>query len=467
MNLRYGLLFSLLLLTAIGLRAEKQLARMMSLPDKAITIDGNEDDWLRYGEDFQAVRMAPDLSKNLLYALADEGEYAGPADFFFEAWAAVDSDNLYLLAHVYDQSLFHDALRDEIYQGDDLEIFIDANSEKNLFAENRNENCRQIVLLADYLSNTQRGANAIWSDLPAAGIVLSSKIRPFGYVMEVKIPKAIFPNWKANPKQDAIGFDMTVNDADAPGIDTHHGPMKYVGYLLNPGMHFRSNSDLSWLIASPERAVRGKTPKSPKKIAEEKLVSAINKATEVNAEALAAQMLEYISSPRAGEFASAAIMSKFPVLRNAGLFIYSKRPELPAPTETIILSLNKPLPEGILFDLAAVNYALVVLAQRKALPVSDDFNNRFGNSFATTVRLTYAWCLGVNGDKKALPWMIKQMADPNMRIRVKLARSFGILGDPAALPVLQEMADKDHNYAREVAKESIEMIKVPKPKFGL
>ena len=200
--LRNWLLFSLLLLTAISLRAEKQLARMMSLPDKAITIDGNEDDWLRFGDSFRSVRMVPDLSKNLLYPLADVGDYAGPTDFSFEAWAAVDSNSLYLLAHVYDQALFHDAPRDGIFQGDDLEIFIDANSEKALFAENRNENCRQIILLADYLSTTQRGADAIWSDLPAEGIILSSKIRPWGYILEVQIPKAIFPNWKKNPQQD-------------------------------------------------------------------------------------------------------------------------------------------------------------------------------------------------------------------------------------------------------------------------
>ena len=123
------------------------------------------------------------------------------------------------------------------------------------------------------------------------------------------------------------------------------------------------------------------------------------------------------------------------------------------------------MPEGVLFDLTSVNYALVVLAGRKSLPISDDFNNRFGNSFANTVRLTYAWCLGVNGDTKAVPWMIKQMADLNMRVRVKLARSLGELADPAALPVLQEMAEKDQNYAREVAKEAISMIKAPKPKF--
>ena len=139
---------------------------------------------------------------------------------------------------------------------------------------------------------------------------------------------------------------MTVNDSDVPGIDTHHGPMKYVGYLLNPGMHFRTNTDLSWLIATPEKAVRGKALKIQKKLTGQKLVTAINKSTSANAEALAGQMLEEISSPLAGEYASAAIKSKSEVLRNAGLFVFAKRPELKAPIEDIILLLNKPVAGG-------------------------------------------------------------------------------------------------------------------------
>ena len=447
-------------LFAVGLaaRAERIQAVMLTVPEKTIVLDRREDDWVRLGEAFTAARMAPDFTTNLLYVNVEEGEYAGPEDFFFEAWAAVDRDNLYVLTRVYDQLLFHDATRERIYEGDDLEIFIDANPPDMLFGAKRNENCRQIILLAHDLSSTQTGENAIWSDAPAPGIEMASRLRPWGYVLEVKIPKAIFPNWQANPAQDRIGFDLTVNDSDAAGVDSHHGPMKYVGYLLNPGLHFQTNEFLSMLVASEKTASPGKAARRDPILRAPALISAIRKAKAADAEMLAGQILDFIGASEVGQVASAAVASEHSAIRSAGLLVFAKRAELPMPIETIITALTQPLPAGVLFDPTQVNYALVALARRQALPVNDEFHRRFGASFSITVRHTYAWCLGENGDLAAVPFLLKQLADSNMRVRVRIAWALGKLGDPAALPALQEMAVKDHRYAQDVAKEAVAMI---------
>jgi hypothetical protein len=233
--------------------------------------------------------------------------------------------------------------------------------------------------------------------------------------------------------------------------------MKYVGYLLNPGNHFSTSEYLTEVVPTQQivkmTAMKNTRPATPTQI-----LKAIKDAKAANAEEIAGMAIDNINDPAAAQIAAACLNSQFRPIRKAGLFIYAKRPEIEIPTEKIITALRAPAPEGYLFDLDLINYSLTALAIRKKLPESADFNTRFSESYSTTVRLTYTWCLGVNNNRYFVPFLIKQTADKNMRVRVKAALALGALGDPAALPTLTTMTTTDHRYAQDAAKSAIAMI---------
>ncbi len=456
MNKSHLIFLGILAITLNAASTERRTATMLLVPNGAISIDGQDEDWQRLGAAFTQAKLTPDWSKSLTYSNPDQGEYAGPEDLSFEVWVAVDAENLYVLAQVRDQLLYNDSVAN-LYEGDDLEIFIDANLPEKQFAKERNENCRQIILLPQHMSLIKSGAETLWSDQPVPDMQMQSRLHTWGYTLEVKIPKAVFPNWKAHPEQARIGFDVSVSDSDTPGVDSLHGPMKYVGFLLYPANHFLTAEFLSTLKAS--KSVAKVDNHSDKTVAPrmtaDRVVSAIREAKTATADEAAEMVLDKIDDPAAATIAAAAVASPLRALRKAGLFILAKRPDLPAPLEMLIAGLQAPVLEGYLFDPDLISFALVSLAIRHKLPVNDDFNTRFGTSFHTPVRLTYTWCLGRNSDRSATSFLIKQLADKNLRVRIKAVRALGTLHDPAALPALIALSTNDHQYAQIAAKAVI------------
>jgi hypothetical protein len=432
---------------------------MLTVANGSFYIDGYDSEWESMGKAFTDARLVPDLSKSLMFFNPDQGDYAGPDDMSFDAYLANDKDNFYVLAHVRDQLIFNDAAAN-FWEGDDLELFIDANPPANRYAKTRNENCVQFMFLPHHMSLTRAtDAKAVWTDKPIAGLQMASRLRPWGYDMEIKIPKSSIPYWKEHPEMTSIGFDLSVSDSDTPGIDSHHGPMKYIGYLLNPGNHFTTSEFLTEVAATS--LINKVTPKKFAKsrpIPATTVLKAIKDAKADNAEEAAGMVIDIIDDPAAAQIADAAMASPHRVLRKTGLFILTKRPELATGVDKIITGLRTPAPDGYLFDPDLITYSLVALAEQHKLPVNDDFNTRFGESFSVTVRLTYAWSLGINGDRAAVPFLAKQTIDKNMRVRIKAALALGALGDPAGLPALNAMAATDHRYAQDAAKAAIALI---------
>ncbi len=454
------LLFCLLWVSMIAISAERKTVQILSVAEGAITVDGRADDWMNLGKAYKNVRLSADLSKSLMYFNVDQGDYAGPDDLSFDAWLACDKNNFYILAQVRDQLLFNDAGAN-FWEGDDLEFFIDANPADARYSNKRNENCVQFMFLPRHMSLTRStDEKAVWTDKPVPGLQMASRLRPWGYDMEIKVPKAAIPYWKEHPNMKSFGFDLTISDSDTPGIDTHHGPMKYIGYLLNSGNHFTTSEFMTELVPATEitKSTISKKVFSPVILTAKQVLKAITDAKETTAVEVAGNIIDSIDSPDAAQIATAALNSPYRKIRKAGLLILAKRPELTAPVDTITAGLRTPVADGYIFDPDLIIYSLVSLAERHKLPINDDFNARFGESFSVTVRLSYTWCLGINGDRAAVPFLIKQTTDKNMRVRVKAALALGALGDAASLPTLTTMSTADHRYAQDAAKAAIEMI---------
>ena len=451
MQIRILVFLFLASLCLSAISAERRSVRMLSVPNGSIIIDGRDDEWVSLGKTFSNARLAPDLSRSLQFFNPEQGDYSGPDDMSFDAYLASDKDNFYVLAHVRAQLLYNDADAN-FWEGDDLELFIDANPPATRYAKTRNENCFQFMFLPRHMSlKRATDAKSMWTDKPVPGLQMASRLRPWGYDMEIKIPKASIPYWKLHPEQNSIGFDMSVSDSDTPGIDSHHGPMKYIGYLLYPGNHFTTSEFLTEVTIATEISVPKKY-NSPRPVSAKQVLKAIAEAKKWNAEEVADMVLDSIDDLAAEQISAQALHSQYREIRKAGLQVLAKRPEITAPVNDIVAGLRTPVADGYIFDPDLINYALSALAERGKLPVGEDFNTRFGDSFSTIVRLTYVYNLGINGDHAAIPFLVKQTTDKNMRIRIKAALALGTLGDIAGLPALNDMATKDHRYAQDAAK---------------
>ncbi len=463
---RWCLLWFIVLLfltAAVAQPPVRPSATALRVPDGAIIVDGRDDDWQRAGEALKRCRSVSNDPKLLTFINTDRGVYQGTDDFSLETWLAADSANLYILADVHDQALFNDAGAADIYAGDDFEVYIDSNLPAAQFAKEMNENVRQLIFEPAFV-NPAFPNGLIWQVDQCPGVTMASRLRPWGYTIEIKIPKALFPNWKAHPEQDTVGLDFQINDADSPGLDGPHTSNKYAGFLLSPAAHFMSPQELG--VLKVEAKPIDLTPAAidealgKKGLLPDDLMEKIKAANEQNAESLAQAVLDNIAGERAADIATVALASKERALHKAGLVILAKRPQLPAPIEALQTTLEPKFSGyGELGEAAdLVNYGLVALAERGKLPAKRWFGG-YSRVADPQVRLTFVWCLGANGDREIIPDLAKLLYDGNLRVRIKAAMALGQLRDPAALPALEEMVANDpHHYARGEATNSIALI---------
>lgn len=457
---------SLFLTVATAQPPVRPSATALRVPDGAIVVDGRDDDWLRAGEALKRCRSVSNDPKLLTFINTDRGVYQGTDDFSLETWQAADSANLYILANVHDQALFNDAGAADIYAGDDFEVYIDANSTTTQFAKEINENVRQLIFEPAF-ANPAFPNGLIWQVDKCPGVTMASSLRPWGYTIEIKIPKALFPNWKAHPEQDTVGLDIQINDADSPGLDGPHPSNKFAGFLLSPAAHFMSPRELGVLkVEAKSVDLTPATIEEARKdnLSPDELIEKIKAANEQTAESLAQSVLDNIAGERAADIAAVALTSKERALRKAGLVILAKRPLLPAPIEALQTALEPKF--GGYGDLGEavdlVNYGMVALAERGKLPAKHWFGS-YSRVTDPQVRLTFVWCMGANGDREIIPDLSKLLYDGNLRVRIKAAMALGQLRDPAALPALEEMVANDpHHYARGEATNSIALIKEKK-----
>jgi len=455
-------LWSVILMLALsGATFAEELKRpevtAIRLPDGAITIDGFDCDWQAAGDALARCRASSADKANISSAAPQRGDWTGPDDCSLAVWLATDSQHFYILGDVRDQLLTNTSSVAMPFFGDDFEIFIDASPAESRFAQTKSENFRQLIFVPAYI-NPEWPQALIWESGANPGVAAASRLRPWGYTIEIKVPKALFPNWKQNPNMDSIGFDVMIADADAPGVDAVHPAIKCALHLLQPGSHFMCPARLSLakLETQPVQLADVQQAAPP---AADLLVEALKAATPETAAALAQQALDYLPTDQAGKVADAAFVCTQKSVQRAGLFIYAQRPQLPAPLPALVAMLEPGQSNyGSFTDHDLRQYAMIALARRGKLP-TDKFFGFYTRVEASPVRLTYVWSLGANANRGIVPELCKLLYDGNLRVRMMAALALGALGDPAAIPPLQEMAANDpHHYGQNQASLAIKQL---------
>jgi hypothetical protein len=463
MVVRLGLLVAVVFVVGrCALAAERPQAHAVCIADGQIVLDGRDDDWQRIAAPQDQYTTAANDAQHTDFSFVERGHFSGPDDLSMRVRGAVDSENLYLLADVRDQLLMNTAPPADLYSGDDFEVFIDANPAESRFGKAMSENVRQLIFLPGHV-NPRFAEAMVWQAEKCPGVRAVSRLRPWGYTLEIKIPKALFPNWKAHPDLDSIGFDVCANDADAPGFDPPHAALKDAMFLLRPAPHFSSPEKLG-VLAFTRAAVGAATAPSTAPVAAtpQDLVGQLKAATPQNAEALAQQVLDAMADGNETEIVAAAVGSSEGVIRKAGLLVLAKCPQIDAPVAQVVKVLTDQGPGNGYGDVAGPDlrsYAMVALAQRHQLPAAILFGT-YSRVASPELRLTFVWCLGVNGDRAIVPDLAKLLYDGNIRVRNMAAISLGELGDPSCLGALEEMARNDpHHYGRQQAELIIKQLK--------
>jgi len=427
------------------------------VPDGAITVDGFDADWQGAGDALARCRASCADKANLGSVMSQRGEWSGPDDCSLAVWLATDSQHFYVLGDVRDQILTNTSSVAMPFFGDDFEIFIDASPPAARFAQTKSENFRQLIFVPAYV-NPEWPQTLIWEAATNPGVTAASRLRPWGYTIEIRVPKALFPHWKQNPDMDSIGFDVMLADADAPGVDAVHPAIKCAFHLLQVGSHFMGPARLSLakLETQPVQLADVQQAAPP---AADQLVEALKAATTETAESLAQHVLDYLPTDQAGKVADAAFACAQKPVKRAGLFIYAQRPQLPAPAPALVAMLEPGASNyGSFSDHDLRQYAMIALARRGKLPV-DRFFGFYTRVDAPPVRLTYVWALGVNANRAIVPELCKLLYDGNLRVRMMAALSLSALGDPAAIAPLQEMAANDpHHYGQNQASLAIKQL---------
>ena len=399
------------------------------VPDGSIKVDGRLDDWpeASFSAPYERVADNPDHSSSIL-TQATRGPWTGPDDLSAKVRAAVDSNTLYVSGTIRDQYLFNEGDADQPWVGDDFEVFIDANPPETRFLDGTNENFAQFIFVPEHLWANTRGT-FIWRAAKFPGVVAASRLTPLGYTIEVAIPMDVVPYWKAHHDQSSIGFDVQIGDLDTPGVIGHDPGPKIAMLLLQPYPQFKSAAHLSTLAF--DAAV---TKSNARKETVDRSIPGYDTAQ---------KLLDRFDDGGIERQANAAL--KHPDLaRKAALFILSKRSDLKANTDAIAAVLQEPddrSPDGRALDSRV--YAVMALADRHKLPAVETLT-RFGSSDDLVLRNTALWALGVNGDRLAVPGLLKLYPEARDHTQEIIAVSLARLGDQTAVPSLEAYATRDH-----------------------
>ena len=418
-------------------------------PDKHIKVDGRDGDWRHAGDALAKCRFQVDSKKT--YAAMDgcRGRFEGDKDLHITLHLAHDSDYLYLLADVKDQFLVNTTEDSSPNNGDDLEIFIDANPVESQFGQANNENVRQFMFVPAY-ADARLTKPLVWPAGKSQGVLAASRLTLDGYVLELAVPKALLPNWKTDPDLAQIGFDGLAGEADAPGVDIQHPALKGALFFLTHERHFRN----------PRKLARLKLATEDVKLLQMLPEEVVAKHAPIpTAEMAAQELLDRIAAKDAAREAGELLKSsKKPIVRKAALQVLAARPELDAPVDAIATMVAQLAKDKGLDARAAAQYGLMALARRGKMPV-DKLYDTCGTSADPQIKLTYAWCCGINGDKAATSKLIAMLKDDNFRVRMMAAWAMGVLKDPAAVEPLTKLAAQDANVDVKLqAQDSLEKL---------
>jgi hypothetical protein len=146
------------------------------------------------------------------------GKWSGRSDLYGSFYAGWDADNLYLGIEVTDDVHVQIESGLLIYQGDDVEIQVDADLGGDFRAASLSDDDCQIGLSAGDLAQ-KRPEAYIWRppgrEQPGTMIELAAQKTSDGYVMEAAVPW-----WTLGgrpPVETAVGFCLGLGDNDTPG----------------------------------------------------------------------------------------------------------------------------------------------------------------------------------------------------------------------------------------------------------
>jgi hypothetical protein len=459
-------------------------ATALRVPDGTIAVDGSAADWDRIASIIRGT-VTSGAEALWLPAEAELGVWTGADDSSFTVAIVHDAAYLYLFAQVHDQALCNYATADDPFTGDDFEVFISAGPDDVRF-EKKTADFRQLVFLPGRV-NPAFPKTLIWQEKENPGVQAASRITLRGYVIEVRIPKALFPNWKAHPNLASIGFDCQINDADAPGIDCHHPSVKGARQLLSLGRHFQSPMDMGLLTLETTPMKLLPYRKGPVPMPTKQLIAALKKLKSDDHGSLPEHAVSRLDEKDAAQIAEAALQNDNPAARRAGALMLALRPELQAPVErlqflcqpafTPVQARNEWLPlehpDIYAYYIRAVGERSAFLPSKKSSAIGNldpspllrigDLPVLFVNTHDAPLRLTYLYCLGGNGDKAATPVLLPLLKDKGLRTRQQAAMALALLKDPAALPALREMEKSDPDpYGKKQATLAIAAIEAKK-----
>jgi len=449
------------LLAPVAFAAERAMTGWV-VPDGAIQIDARDTDWQQIGAPDARAGFSTDAA-NWLVIDAERGTYHGDNDLSFVARVASDASSLYILADVTDDFSVHTWNEQEPYYGDDFEVFIQADepADRN---KSQTANCKQWIFVPGMI-NPKWPEPIVWQANQNPGVKVASRLRPFGYTIEIRIPKSLLPNWKNNPDMPTIGFDLMTQDADAPGIDAHHPALKGAMFLQQVGQHFKSPEMLRGLKFEQWDGAIALMDLPPAPDVDATRIAITTIASREQADRTAQDILDLARDARIGTLLSAALESPWQAVQRAALVILAGRADLPMPT-TVVAELLEPrardaAPQQFsppwLLEQSIKQYAMLALARRGELTFTAFDEAMFTDD--PQLRLTAIYCAGINGKQAFTIKLLPMLKDKNMRIRMLTALSLGELKDPAALPALREIEQSDPSGdPRLQAKLSIEKI---------
>ena len=404
------------------------------VPNGAIRVDGRLDDWAKLPASAEYRKTAAETP--LLGDYAQKAPWTGPDDLSFTLMTAHDSKYLYLGASVRDQVLINEGGLEDPWVGDDFEVFIDASPPATRYGTGVNENCLQLTFVPQRLWNGS-SQTFVWDAQKRPGVVAVSRVTPTGYTIEIKIPKALFPNWKATPDLSEIGFDVMVSDNDWPGLSGHDAGGKEAMFALQPDQHFRTAAKLGTLLLDRSVARWLAVPAPPD-------------GADLPDYAEAQRLLDHFDGRNIGREIDRALHSR-DISRKAALFILANRPKLAGDTAQMIDTLTPPDP--LPADWSAIDprvYAMIALTARGKLPAAV-VARLYGSSDDVVLRSTALYCLGKNGDKSIVSELVRlyKASEGSIQTPAKgndheiIACSLAELGDATGADMLQMVVARD------------------------
>lgn len=421
--------------------------------DGAIKVDGRLDEWPTMPIEKGYARVAIARERDTLKFPLMRGALMGPADFSVYPEAAVDDQYLYISANITDQIMMHAGTAETAWDGDDFEVYVDASPADKRFAEGINTNSKQFIFVPENIMDGVEGT-FIWHAKDNPGVKAASRLTPMGYTIEVAIPKALFPNWKADTNLDAVGFEIQCGDLDTPGPLGHDAGPKTQIFVMQPAQHFMSSAKLGLLKIDEQVTPVHNEPRMYKLTADY---------------AEAQKILDRWSAPvNLGGVApnwSALLDPANPLTRKAVAFVLERNPMMDDPAKLIAILDEKPV-EGIeQITQEARPYAMIALAERKQLPAQKTFD-LFAKSDDLILAQTAIWCLGKNGDKSIAPKLAEIYPGAKDLTKEYIAMSLAELGDATGAATLRDLVVRDGGqWSGERSAELLEQLGLPVPEM--